>query len=79
MSQAGSATNSGEEREPLDVVPVGWEISRWPRTALAGRLERLPQVVGAGHAAVKDQQGAVVGPDFDAGGVAAVAERRRPR
>jgi len=67
-----------EEGEALDVIPVGVRDHQMTvHGMLALGHQGLPEAMGAG-ATVQDDQGSVVGPRLDTGGIAAVAQRRRP-
>ena len=66
-----------EEREPLDVIPVGvGDEEMAAHRPRAGPHERLSQAVGPG-AAVEHDERAVRGPDLDTGRVPAIAQRSR--
>jgi hypothetical protein len=67
----------GEEGNALDVVPVRVADQHMTVNRPLARAEQvLAQLVDAG-AAVDHQQGAGIGFDADAGGIAAVAHRAR--
>ena len=62
-----------KERQALDMVGVRVADKEVGADRLAPLSERVPKLSRA-RAAVEDQEGAIVGPDLDAGGVPAIAD-----
>ena len=67
-----------EKREPLDMVPVRVGDQQVSAHGLRSRgKQRLPETMRSG-AAIEDDEGPVGWPHLHTGGVASVAQRRRP-
>ena len=73
-----AAEERREEREPLYVIPVGMGDQQVPTHRRTTPDQRLPEAVGPG-AAIEHDERARGSAHLDARGVAAIAERVRPR